>query len=125
MRTLKGDHRLTGVDRCARGEVERVLVVQLVDAFEDTQAGADGALGIVAVGDRRPEDRHDRVADELLEHAAVVLDPLLRLRVIELQGLANILGVGAFGSGSKADQVDEQNGDELAFLARRRSLGET
>ena len=63
MRTLKGDHRLTGVDRCARGEVERVLVVQLVDAFEDTQAGADGALGIVAVGDRRPEDRHDRVAD--------------------------------------------------------------
>src|ERR671935_2857864 len=60
---VKGDHRLTGVDRCARGEVERVLLVQLVDAFEDTQAGADGALGIVAVGDRRPEDRHDRVAD--------------------------------------------------------------
>ena len=45
--------------------------------------------------------------------------------MIELQRLANILGVGPFGSGGKADQIDEENGDELAFLARRRSLGET
>ena len=43
-------------------------------AATSSSAGPDGALGIVLVGDRRAPDRHDRVADELLDGAAVALD---------------------------------------------------
>ena len=43
-----------------------------------SSAGADGALGVVLVRDRRAPDGHDRVADELLDRAAVALDDLAR-----------------------------------------------
>ena len=41
---------------------------------DQLERGADGALGVVLVRDRRAPDRHDRVADELLDGAAVPLD---------------------------------------------------
>ena len=44
--------------------------VELVDRGQDAQRRAHRALGIVFVRDRRTEDRHDRVADELLHRAA-------------------------------------------------------
>ena len=40
------------------------------------------ALRIVFARDRRTEDRHDSVADELLDRAAEALDLLLDARVI-------------------------------------------
>ena len=39
-----------------------------------SRGGADGAEGVVLVGDRDAEDRHHGVADELLHGAAVALD---------------------------------------------------
>ena len=40
----------------------------------DRVGGADRPQGVVLVDDRDAEDRHDRVADELLDGAAVRLD---------------------------------------------------
>ena len=40
----------------------------------DRERRADGALRVVLVHDRRAEDGHDRIADELLDGAAVVLE---------------------------------------------------
>ena len=41
---------------------------------DQVQRGADGTLGIVLASDRRAPDGHDRVADELLDRAAVASD---------------------------------------------------
>jgi len=46
------------------------------------------------VRDGRAEDGHDGVADEFLEHAAVLFDPLFRIRVVELEGIADVFRIG-------------------------------
>ena len=49
-------------------------VPRLRDRVDELERGAHGALGVVLVGDRRAPDGHHRVADELLDRAAVALD---------------------------------------------------
>jgi hypothetical protein len=73
----EGHHRLAGVDADADLQGERgVVLVELFDRLQDAEAGADGALGVVLVRHGCSEDRHDRVADELLHCASVALDLL-------------------------------------------------
>ena len=48
------------------------------DRVDEVEGGPDGPLGIVLVRDRRAPHRHDRVADELLDRAAVATDDLAR-----------------------------------------------
>ena len=80
-RRREGDDGLARGDGRPHGELELFLLVQLVDRVEDAEAGADGALGVVLVCDRRAEDRHHGVADELLDRAAEALDlPASRAR---------------------------------------------
>jgi hypothetical protein len=90
----------------------------------DSQAGANSSLGVVTVRDGRAEDRHDGVADELLQDAAVLLDPGFRFAVVELEHIADVLGVGLVRTCGRIDEVDEQDGHELALLLRRRGLAE-
>ena len=101
--------------------------VQLLDAFEHPEAGAYRPLGIVAVGDRRAEHGHHGVADELLDHAAVLVDPASDHRVIELEGVADVLRVGVIGLRGELDEIDEQHRDELSFLVDggQRKIGAT
>ena len=90
--------------------------VQLLDCLQDAQAGADGALRVVLVRDRGAEDGHDRVADELLDRASVALDLLPQPGVVGADAGADVLGVGRFGGGGEADEVAEEDGDDLALL---------
>ena len=80
------------------------------------------ALGIVLVRDRRAEDRHHGVADELLDRAAEALDLAGDALVVRAERGADVLGVGPVGAGREADEVDEEHGDDLALLAARRRL---
>ena len=104
------DERLAAVDRGARPEP------QLADRLERAQRRADSALRVVLVRDRRTEDGHHRVADELLDRAAEPLDFLLRVQVILAQPRANVLGVRGLGGRREADEIDEEDGDDLALL---------
>ena len=95
-----------------------MLAIELVDPLEHAQARADRAFRVVSVRDGRAEHRHDGVADELLEHTAVLLDPPLRARVVELQGVAYVLGISLVGPRGEADEIHEQDRDQLPLLAR-------
>ena len=73
--------------------------------------GAEGALGVVLVGHRRAKDRHDGVANELLDEAAVLLDRRGHLlEEVTLDG-ADVLGVQALGQRGEAREVGEDDGD--------------
>src|SRR5437588_739064 len=87
-------------------------------------AGAADALGVVTVRDRSAEDRHHCVADELLEHASVLLDAVLGLAVVDLEHVAHVFGVRPVRACRRADEVDEEHGNELALLLRRCCLAE-
>ena len=70
----EGDRRLAGQD-AGPGLDARA---QAADRVDQVEAGPDRPLGVVLVGDRRAPDRHDRVADELLDRAAVAADDVAR-----------------------------------------------
>ena len=103
-----GDDRLARVDPDANLERERrVLRVQVGHRLQDAEAGPDGSLGVVLVGDGRAEDGHHRVADELLHGPPVALDLLAEAREVGADAGADVLGVGLFRGGSEADEVAE------------------
>ena len=79
--------------------------------------------GIVLVGLRRAEQREDGVAAELLEGAAVTPRARRgRVRGTEPRATSRPRD-RASRSGRRADEVDEDRGDDLALLARRRRGG--
>ncbi len=113
------DDRLAGRDGGAHRQLEAFLLVQLADRVEDPQPCAHGALRVVLVRHGRAEDRHHRIADELLHGAAEALDLAGDALVVRAERGADVLGVGAVGACREADEVDEEHGDDLALLAAR------
>ena len=104
-RGLAGQHAGAGLD--ARPEV--------TDGLDQLEGGANGPLGVVLVGDRRAPDGHHRVADELLDGAAVAIDDLARHVEVAGQQLPDGLRVAAFGERREPDEVREEDRDEAAF----------
>ncbi len=90
----------------------------------DRERRTDRALGVVLVRGRSPEERHHRVADELLDSAAEALELLAQMRVVRSEQSADVLGVELLGAGGEADEIGEEHRHDLALLAhrRRRSL---
>ena len=62
-------------------------------ASTSSRPGADGPLGVVLAGDRGAPDGHHRIADELLDRAAVLADDVAREVEVAGEGLAHVLGV--------------------------------
>ena len=97
---------------------------QPVDGLHELERRPDGQLGIVLARDRRSPDRHHRVADELLDRAAVALDDLAAQVEVARQQLPRVLGVTALGQGRESDEVGEEDRNQAALgngrHARRR-----
>ena len=62
------------------------------------------------------EDRHDRVADELLDRASVALDDRLHLVEVAAEERAQGLRVGRLAERGRADDVAEENRHDLSVL---------
>ena len=90
------------------------------DRVDQLERSPNGPLGVVLVRNGSAPDGHHRVADELLDSAAVALDD--RAGGVEVAGqeLARVLGVAPLRGGREADQVGEQDGDESSLRYRRR-----
>jgi hypothetical protein len=69
------------------------------------------------VGRGDPEDRHHRVPDELLDAAAVTLENRPQIFEVPPHPRAQGLGIGRLAERGRADEVAEENGDDLALLA--------
>jgi hypothetical protein len=74
---------------------------------------------IVLVRSRDPEHGHDRVADELLDRPAVPLEDDAKVLEVPAHPCSQRLGVGRLTERCRADEVAEEDGDDLAMLARR------
>ena len=112
------DDRLARVDGEPYLQVEcRIGFVHLRDRGAYGQSCPHGTLGIVAVRDRRAEDRHDRVADELLDRSSERFDLGSQTRVVRTEDRTNVFGIELLGPSGEPDEVDEQDGDDLSLLA--------
>ena len=115
-------HHLAGVDADAQREADAVLLaalpVALLHRLLHREPRADGALRIVLVGDRSPEDAHHVVADELVDRAAEALDLLAEAAQGPVDERLDRLGVHPLGGRRIAGQVGEQDGRLAALLGR-------
>ena len=90
--------------------------VPLGQNADHADRGADRAILVVFVGHRHAEAGHDRVADELVEHPAVLLDALDHQREVLVQQAHGRRRPEPLGHRGKAADVGEQHGrgDRLA-----------
>ena len=108
---LAGHHR-AGVDADPGVEPE------LLDDVAELDRRANGAQRVVLARDRDAEHRHHRVADELLDGAAVPLEHAARGVVVAVHQRAQRLRVGALPDRRRAGEVAEQHRHDLPHLAR-------
>jgi len=59
------------------------------------------------VRDRRAEDRHDRVADELLDRSSERFDLGSQTRVVRTEDRTHVFGIELLGASGEPDEVDE------------------
>ena len=110
---LRGaDDDLAGVDANPRLDAELRQRVPHLDR------GSQGTQRIVFVELRHAEDGHHRIADELLNGAAVPLDNRLHLVEVAPEERAQRLRVDRFAQRGRTDDVAEKDGYDLAVLAR-------
>ena len=86
------------------------------DLVAQVERRADRPLGVVAVGDGQAEDRHHRIADELLDGAAVVGDHLAGDRVVAGEQRAQVFGIELLTERGRAGNIGEQDRDEPSLL---------
>ena len=94
-------------------ELEAVLDGELADR----EGCADRPFGIVLVRDRSAEERHHRVADELLDRAAVVLELRADPGVVGAQDRLDVLRVERLRLRGEPDEVAEEHAHDLALAA--------
>ena len=114
-------HDLAAVD--ADAQLDRRCWRKVRDDATERHRRTHGALGVVIVRERDPEHRHDRVADELLDGAAVRDQDLPHAREDAGQRSAHDLGVVRGRDFARLDDVGEEDRGELALLRHDGSLG--
>ncbi len=83
--------------------------------LRECKGGADGALGVVLACHGRSPHRHDGVADELLNRAAMALYQRAAAVEVPRQQLSNFLRVAMLGERREAHQVREEHGHQAAL----------
>ncbi len=109
--------RVEQYEHLARRDADAELEPLLDREVADGERGSDGSLGIVLVRDGRAEQRHNRVADELLDRAAVVLELGAKASVIRAEDRLHVLRVHRLRARREADEVAEEDRDDLALSA--------
>jgi hypothetical protein len=88
------------------------------------EGGIAGAHGVVLVGQRRTEQRHDPVAHHLVHRALVAVNGLHHAFEHGVEDLAGFLGIAVGEQLHRALEVGEEDGHLLALAFQRRLRGE-
>ena len=91
--------------------------VERLQRVTHAEGGADGAERIIRPGDRRAEDRHHGVPDELVESTLLVEDLPDHQREVLVQQSDKVLRGVLFGEGGEAADITKENGDFLTVSA--------
>jgi hypothetical protein len=122
-----GSDPRAGVDLEAAAFLE--VGVHTLEAFAHRQSGPACPQRVVLVRLGHPEDGHERIADELLHPAAVLVDDRLHRLVVGRHHVREDLGIDARAERRRADDVGEEHRHGLAeplggFGGERRAAGQ-
>ena len=107
------DDYLAGVHTDAHCQI---ALEQLMQPALHPERCVQRSLCVILERRRRPEHRHDGVPRELLDRPAGSLDLLGHGFVEALEAQANPFGILVSRQRGRADEVGEENRDELPFL---------
>ena len=114
---IAGDHR-AGVDSDSDPQAtagpRTQLLAQLLQAIAELGGGSDRSQGIVLSSGRDPKGRHHRIADVLLDRAAVAFDRLASQFEVAIHRLADELGIEGLAHLRRPADVGEDQGHGLA-----------
>ena len=82
------------------------------------------AHGVILVGDRRAEERHDPVSRELIHGALVAVHRLHHAVEAPVHDLVQLLGIDPRRQGRESGDVGEENRHLLALALDRAPTGE-
>ena len=102
----------------------RTLLGVLLDRVLHPERRVAGAHGVVLVGERRAEERHDPVAHDLVDGALVAVDGLHHPLEDRVEELARLLGVTVGEQLHRALEVGEEDRDLLALALQGGLRGE-
>ena len=86
----------------------------------ESRAPREPPVQVVLVRRRCTEQRHDCVPDELLDRAAVALELGADVLVVAAELVRDVLGVELLGARGEADEVGEEDRDDLSLPAALR-----
>ena len=116
-----GHHcRLAGEHAGARTQVCADLRAELGHRLDELEGRADSPLGVILLRDGPAPHGHDRVADELLDRAAVACDQAPAVFEVAGEEVAHLLRVARLGKRCEADEVGEEHRHEPTFGGCRR-----
>jgi hypothetical protein len=114
---------LPGVEAHPHRELEAALASHFLgeraELAGQIQGGGTGALGVVLVGDRGAEERHDPVAGVLVDRPLVSVDAAGEDPEQAIEQAVPLLGIDALGQLHGAHHVGEEDGDQLALAPER------
>src|SRR3989441_4705228 len=120
------DDDLARVEAHPHREIEPALAPHVFgerpEVARQLERGRAGALGVVLVGDRGAEERHDAVAGVLVDRPLVVVDAVREDPEEAIEEAMPLLGIDTLSELHRARDVGEEDGDGLA-LALERALG--
>ena len=118
----RAERDLAGGDAGADDEADAVAGIELVVEGRERalrfRGRLEGAERVVVVPERQAEHRDDRVADDLLDRAAVRLEHRAHDVEVAVQDLAQRLRVEPLAERRRALEVRGDEGDDAADLAR-------
>ena len=124
-RSVESDERLPRVDGDADVEVaSRLVLVQACDGVTNRECSSHRPFRVVLVSDGGPEHCDDGVTDELLHRSTEVLELLAGSLVVHAQECPHVLGIARLGPCRRADEVDEDDADDLPFFASTRNVAQ-
>jgi hypothetical protein len=119
------DHDLAGMQPHARGEAEAVRPLDGCGPgphpLEQMERSGAGSGGVILVGERRAEQRHDAVSGVLVHRASERVDALGQHLDEGAHQDVPDLRIDSPGELDRAREVDEEHGDVLALALASRA----
>ena len=119
---LAGVEADADLDRDALGPAHLFGVA--LDGILHAERRVAGAHRVILMGERRPEERHDAVAHDLVDRALVLVNGLHHVLEDGVEDLARLFGIAIRQELHRALEVGEEDGDLLALPLDRAPRGE-
>jgi hypothetical protein len=84
---------------------------KVADGLLNRERSASGSHRVIGLGDRRVEDGHHGVADELVDRPTLCEDDRGGNAVVGVEHLDDFLRGSGFGEGGVVPQIGEEDGD--------------